>query len=62
MLGTLASDSEKKILPLQLDSKVNSAPHEYFLKKLMAHISATASPTKPCFDFSSGGTVDIKMK
>ena len=60
--GTLASDSTKKISPLQSDSTMNYAPHKYLLNFLMARLTADYSPTKLCLDFSIADTVDIDMK
>ena len=41
---------------------MNPDPQKYFLDFPMSHLTATASPTKLCLEFSSGDTVDLEMK
>ena len=60
--GTLASDSKSFCIPLQSDSTISSDPHKYILNFSMDQLTVDASPTNLCLDFSSGKTVDLKIK
>ena len=52
----------KKNSPLQSGITVKYALHKYFINFNTKHPTAADSTTKPCIDFSSCYTIDIKMK
>ena len=59
---TLASGLDNFCIPLQSDITLISNTHKYFLNFMITHLTADAYTWKLCLEFSSGDTVDLKMK
>ena len=47
---------------LQSLSTVKSDPHKNILRFITSHLTTATSPTKMCFEISSGDTNDIEIK